>query len=83
MKRPILRMAGASFHPAPIVNRSDSRFIDLPSINPLMAAGATVACLDDDGAMGWASGGMNDLSIVALAFGAFHGDLLMVVDNPT
>ena len=76
MKRPILRMTDTSLHPAPIVNRGDTRFVDLPAIGPCMAAMAPMLCLNDDRAACWAPCGVDNRVVVASAFGAFHGSLL-------
>lgn len=73
MKRPILCM-NASIHPAPIVNRSNSRFIDLPSINPFMAAVTPMLRFDNNRAARGASGSVDNRVVVASAFRAFHGD---------
>lgn len=75
MKRPILRMV-ASSHKTPIVNGPDSRLINPASKYPRMATGALVLRLDDDSAVGRSSGGVNDLVVMASAFGASHGSLL-------
>lgn len=78
MNLPILRMTDTSFHPAPIVNRSNRWFIDLTAINPFMAAIAPMLSFDDNRAARGAPGAVENRVVVASAFGASHGGLLGV-----